>query len=473
MVNVACRGRSKDTDVSNQYGAQMIIKSSFMRNGKTSRWRPKTTSLKSQRLGEGEDERGAWRAGLEQFSDAWRGRLPVSGDECCMCERKREREEVVLERDRSSPLLLLPFARGLPTIAASSDAASSSSDFSSCLKPAASSDAASPSVDFIKRIGRCSSSSRPIRGSKKNPRLPCSSSSRCCPSHVILLPSNGDASSDDDSRVPISLVLFCALKCLGFRQHVDADFWYKVWYEAALIPSFAMLNYTPMRHSAMPNSTSADVKKQTVFFLQTADVWSISSAAEACRCGPQTTDMFEEFRSSGLGGVGFFEAKTSAVCGPHLQPSAAEEVDQTSAVCKKKTSSNRVESISWTELKEVPVFVEKSGEIGGEIGGLNGRNRTRVLCCRRRDGVVSHQRRRRVAGLKTGDEQRPMVEKDWQQKRTGGEKRFEDIDPHLHQEEDAQTFHYPRVSEKQTSARPLRLRVICAVQTKVTPDNTI
>ncbi|KAL4575013.1 hypothetical protein LXL04_021853 [Taraxacum kok-saghyz] len=36
---------------------------------------------------------------------------------------------------------------------------------------------------------------------------------------------------------------------------------------------------------------SADVKKQTVFFLQTADVWSTSSAAEVCRCGPQTTDV--------------------------------------------------------------------------------------------------------------------------------------------------------------------------------------
>ncbi|KAL4586021.1 hypothetical protein LXL04_010651 [Taraxacum kok-saghyz] len=35
---------------------------------------------------------------------------------------------------------------------------------------------------------------------------------------------------------------------------------------------------------------SADVKKQTVFFLQTADVWSSSSAAEGCRCGPQTAD---------------------------------------------------------------------------------------------------------------------------------------------------------------------------------------
>ncbi|KAL4580290.1 hypothetical protein LXL04_016478 [Taraxacum kok-saghyz] len=32
------------------------------------------------------------------------------------------------------------------------------------------------------------------------------------------------------------------------------------------------------------------LKKQTVFFLQTADVWSTSSAAEGCRCGPQTAD---------------------------------------------------------------------------------------------------------------------------------------------------------------------------------------
>ncbi|KAL4569336.1 hypothetical protein LXL04_024972 [Taraxacum kok-saghyz] len=34
-----------------------------------------------------------------------------------------------------------------------------------------------------------------------------------------------------------------------------------------------------------------NVKKQTVFFLQTADVWSTFSAAEACRCGPQTADV--------------------------------------------------------------------------------------------------------------------------------------------------------------------------------------
>ncbi|KAL4559075.1 hypothetical protein LXL04_031208 [Taraxacum kok-saghyz] len=35
----------------------------------------------------------------------------------------------------------------------------------------------------------------------------------------------------------------------------------------------------------------ADVKKQTVFFLQIADVWPTSSTAEGCRCGPQTADV--------------------------------------------------------------------------------------------------------------------------------------------------------------------------------------
>ncbi|MFS7985445.1 hypothetical protein Hanom_Chr11g00998451 [Helianthus anomalus] len=43
------------------------------------------------------------------------------------------------------------------------------------------------------------------------------------------------------------------------------------------------------------------------------------------------------FSHKELGAVCFFRGKTSAVCGPHLQTSAAEEVDQTSAVCKKKT----------------------------------------------------------------------------------------------------------------------------------------
>ncbi|KAJ0880528.1 hypothetical protein HanRHA438_Chr10g0464171 [Helianthus annuus] len=32
-------------------------------------------------------------------------------------------------------------------------------------------------------------------------------------------------------------------------------------------------------------------KKQTLFSLQTADLWSTSSHADACRCGPQTTDL--------------------------------------------------------------------------------------------------------------------------------------------------------------------------------------
>ncbi|MFS7896782.1 hypothetical protein Hanom_Chr00s005806g01730681 [Helianthus anomalus] len=38
-----------------------------------------------------------------------------------------------------------------------------------------------------------------------------------------------------------------------------------------------------------------------------------------------------------LGVVCFFRGKMFAVCGPHLQTSVAEEVDQTSAVCNKKT----------------------------------------------------------------------------------------------------------------------------------------
>ncbi|KAL4592284.1 hypothetical protein LXL04_005272 [Taraxacum kok-saghyz] len=48
-------------------------------------------------------------------------------------------------------------------------------------------------------------------------------------------------------------------------------------------------------------------------------------------------EEIEDFQSPDLGAVCFFEVKTSTVCGPYLQPSAVEEVDQTSAVCKKKT----------------------------------------------------------------------------------------------------------------------------------------
>ncbi|MFS8025550.1 hypothetical protein Hanom_Chr16g01476381 [Helianthus anomalus] len=35
----------------------------------------------------------------------------------------------------------------------------------------------------------------------------------------------------------------------------------------------------------------ADINKQTVFFLQTADLWSTSSPADVCRCGSQTADL--------------------------------------------------------------------------------------------------------------------------------------------------------------------------------------
>ncbi|MFS7909358.1 hypothetical protein Hanom_Chr01g00093651 [Helianthus anomalus] len=35
----------------------------------------------------------------------------------------------------------------------------------------------------------------------------------------------------------------------------------------------------------------AEVKKQTVFCLQTAEVWSTSSAADVCRYGPQTANV--------------------------------------------------------------------------------------------------------------------------------------------------------------------------------------
>ncbi|MFS7927569.1 hypothetical protein Hanom_Chr04g00310701 [Helianthus anomalus] len=35
----------------------------------------------------------------------------------------------------------------------------------------------------------------------------------------------------------------------------------------------------------------AEVKKQTVLFLQTVEVWSTSSATDVCRCGPHTLDV--------------------------------------------------------------------------------------------------------------------------------------------------------------------------------------
>ncbi|KAL4584483.1 hypothetical protein LXL04_009085 [Taraxacum kok-saghyz] len=55
----------------------------------------------------------------------------------------------------------------------------------------------------------------------------------------------------------------------------------------------------------------------------------------------------------GAGAVCFFEAKTSAVCGPHLQASVAEEVDQTSAVCNKKTINQNIKMTNNQNLQHI------------------------------------------------------------------------------------------------------------------------
>ncbi|MFS7914673.1 hypothetical protein Hanom_Chr02g00156311 [Helianthus anomalus] len=34
-----------------------------------------------------------------------------------------------------------------------------------------------------------------------------------------------------------------------------------------------------------------DWKKQTLFLLHSADIWSTSSRADVCRCSPQTADL--------------------------------------------------------------------------------------------------------------------------------------------------------------------------------------
>ncbi|MFS7927000.1 hypothetical protein Hanom_Chr04g00303771 [Helianthus anomalus] len=38
-------------------------------------------------------------------------------------------------------------------------------------------------------------------------------------------------------------------------------------------------------------SSLQKLKKQTVFSLKTAEVWSTSFATDVCRCGPQTADV--------------------------------------------------------------------------------------------------------------------------------------------------------------------------------------
>ncbi|MFS7954708.1 hypothetical protein Hanom_Chr07g00633701 [Helianthus anomalus] len=64
-----------------------------------------------------------------------------------------------------------------------------------------------------------------------------------------------------------------------------------------------------------------------------------------------------------LGGVCFFRCKRSAVCGPHLQVSAGEEVDQRSAVCKEKREisyfSDLISNRSVTDINAVRI--ERNG----------------------------------------------------------------------------------------------------------------
>ncbi|KAL4556186.1 hypothetical protein LXL04_038829 [Taraxacum kok-saghyz] len=55
------------------------------------------------------------------------------------------------------------------------------------------------------------------------------------------------------------------------------------------VTTFVCAAQMTRRHKGL--QTSADVKKQTVFLLQTADVWATSSSAELCRHGPQTADV--------------------------------------------------------------------------------------------------------------------------------------------------------------------------------------
>lgn len=53
-------------------------------------------------------------------------------------------------------------------------------------------------------------------------------------------------------------------------------------------------------------------------------------------CSVNLRDNGERIRKGGLGVFYFFKVKIPDVCGPHLHPSAAEEVDQTTTTCNKK-----------------------------------------------------------------------------------------------------------------------------------------
>ncbi|MFS7961156.1 hypothetical protein Hanom_Chr08g00711491 [Helianthus anomalus] len=76
------------------------------------------------------------------------------------------------------------------------------------------------------------------------------------------------------------------LLCLKFEIIIqilndkDVNFWCCLW------DFFGVFFLLILDHSLV-----AEVKKQTVFFLLTAEVWSTSSATDVCRCGPQTADV--------------------------------------------------------------------------------------------------------------------------------------------------------------------------------------
>ncbi|KAL4567765.1 hypothetical protein LXL04_023358 [Taraxacum kok-saghyz] len=75
----------------------------------------------------------------------------------------------------------------------------------------------------------------------------------------------------------------------------------------------------------------ADVKKQTVFFLQTADVWSTSSTAEGCRCGPQTADVLASKQQKHLIFLLLFDAGfAGGVASPSPSPSLSLSTRQVS-----------------------------------------------------------------------------------------------------------------------------------------------
>ncbi|KAL4574591.1 hypothetical protein LXL04_021425 [Taraxacum kok-saghyz] len=113
-------------------------------------------------------------------------------------------------------------------------------------------------------------------------------------------------------------------------------------------------------------------------------------------CSPHLRDQNPPinftFRRKSFGPPAAVTVKTSVVCGPHLQPCAGEEVDQTSAVCKKKTGKIEAKS-------ELGGAEQAKSEHGGaeqaksELGGgEQRRNRRRKGCCRGSQSPVEKER---------------------------------------------------------------------------------